>query len=207
MNKLRRIWQDKWFEQWFIRKENLLHVRFIEYAWILRHLIGEGSILDVGCGASFFPLLLALQGYDVTAIDTHAYDYDFPYYKFIQADGATFSSEEKFDAVTIVSSLEHFGIQQNRNINHDVKTIGNLKSLMRYGGRLYVTIPFGRKHIGRSLRVYNQKRVDMLFPEIIKQEYFIREGGFWKKSDEETVAKLPYTMPPNGLTCIVARRS
>ena len=206
--KTRRIWQDTWFESWFVRKNELLHCRFIEYAWILRHLNLqlEGSILDVGCGASFFPLMLALQGYDVTALDSHQFDYGFDSYKFIQGDASRVKLPKKHDRIIMISSLEHFGLQRTqRDLNTDFKAIRNLTQYLENDGQWLITVPFGVESIHGQYRVYTQKRLDNLFPNIVEQEYFIRENMSWVKSTREIAEKVVF--PGAGdmtVTCLVA---
>lgn len=208
---MKRIWQDGWFEEWFKRKNELLHCRFIEYAWILRHLglTHEVAILDVGCGASFFPLMLALQGFDVTAVDRHPFDYGFKYYNFIQGDAATIKLKRKYDRITMISSLEHYGLQRkNPKLNHDLKTINNLTKYLKDNGLWIITVPFGKDTIFEGFRVYNQQRLNNLFPKIIKQEYFIRENGFWNKSTRKETENVVHKKGEGDLTitCLVAKK-
>lgn len=206
---MKQILQDTWFKQWFIRKNEILHARFIEYAWILRHLnLEEGDILDVGCGASFFPLMLALQGYNVTAIDARNFNYQFPFYTFIQSEASKFKSNKKFDRITIGSSLEHFGIQQLwKKLDEDHKSIKNLRLCLKPNGYFLVTIPYGIENVLPSWRVYNQKRINELFPDILKQEYFKREGNFLVKAPKEEVETIKHEKagPLPAITCLMAR--
>ncbi len=208
--KQKRIWQDTWFESWFVRKNELLHCRFIEYAWILRHLdLSEGgTVLDVGCGASFFPLMLALQGYDVTALDSHPFDYGFDSYKFIQGDASVVKLPQKYDRIIMISALEHFGLQgKKRDLNTDIKTIYNLNQYLEDDGTWIITVPFGVERIHEQCRVYTQKRLDKLFPNIIKQEYFIRENQVWVKSTREETEEVVFSGPGDlTVTCLVAKK-
>lgn len=205
----KRIFQDVWFEKWFLKKDELLNERFIEYAWVLRHLnLDRGSILDVGCGASYFPLLLSLQGFDVTALDTHNFDYGFPYYKFIQGDASSVKLDRKFDRITMISTLEHIGTQQQPyDKTRDSKTITNLGNYLKPNGLWLVTVPFGKEKYLPQWRVYTQRRLNKLFPNIVKQEYFIREVKFWRKTRREEVEKLDHPRGPSiAITCFVAKR-
>lgn len=209
--KQKRIWQDTWFESWFVRKGELLHCRFIEYAWILRHLDLpiEGKILDVGCGASFFPLMLALQGYDVTAVDSHPFDYGFDSYKFIQGDASVVKLPQKYDRIILISALEHFGLQRNpRDLNTDIKAIRNLTQYLEDDGKWIITVPFGKEKTDNSqFRVYTQERLDMIFPRIEKQKYFIRENKGWVKSTREETEKVVFPGPGDlTVTCLVAKK-
>jgi len=210
--ELKRIWQDTWFESWFVRKNELLHCRFIEYAWVLRHLglPDGGTILDVGCGGSFMPLMLALQGFDVTAFDLRPYDYGFKHYKFIQGDAATAKLPQKYDRIMMISALEHFGLQhKERDLNHDLKTIRNLTKYLKDDGLWLITVPFGKgkKKESAQYRVYTQQRLNKLFPKIVKQEYFVRDADVWLKSSRKETENIvfPETVDLT-VTCLVAKK-
>jgi len=206
--KQKKIWQDTWFRSWFVRKGELLHCRFIEYAWILRHLDLplEGTVLDVGSGASFFPLMLAIQGYNVTALDRHPFDYGFDSYKFIQGDASEVKLPQKYGRIIMVSALEHFGLQrENRDLDLDIKAIRNLAQYLEDDGKWNITVPFGVESIHGQNRVYTQKRLDKLFPNIIKQEYFIRENQTWVKSTRDETEKVVFSGPGDlTVTCLEA---
>ncbi|NIV16137.1 MAG: methyltransferase domain-containing protein, partial [Aliifodinibius sp.] len=83
------------------------------------------AILDVGCGASYLPLLLSTFGHSVTALDSHNMDFGFPQYKFVQADALTAEFEHTFDYIIMLSSLEHIGVMDEKDPYKDIKTIEN----------------------------------------------------------------------------------
>jgi len=212
LKKINKIYQDDWFEQWFTRKDDgFLRCRFIEYAWIMRHLnLTEGSILDSGCGASYFPLMLALQGFKVTATDYNNYDYGFKYYDFVQGDSATVNLENRmFDRITMISSLEHYGIQHMEyDPDKDFKVIKHLEKYLKPNGQWIITVPFGKEKLLSSWHVYNQKRLDKLFPRIVAQDYFIREGEYWKKVPLKKIENIEYFRGKGSptVTCLVANK-
>lgn len=207
--KVKKIFQDEWFEEWFTRRDDgFLACRFIEYAWILRHIdLDKGSILDSGCGASCLPLLLALHGFDVVGTDLNNYDYKFGFYEFVQGDSTVVDlGRRRFDRITMISSLEHYGIQQIEEEDADFKAVNNLGKYLKHDGLWLVTVPYGKEMLMRNWRIYNQKRLERLFPRIIKQEYFIRDGQFWVKTTREEVENIEHKlrMGANTVTCLVA---
>ena len=208
---MKTIYQDVWFQQWMTRKDEILSCRFIEYAWVLRHLGVTGcSILDVGCGASWFPLLLALQGYDVTATDLHNFDYKFPYYRFVQSEVTTFTSDKHFDYITVVSTMEHFGIQQQPlGTEEDRKAIHNLNTFLDDDGIFLVTVPYGHETMLPEWRVYTQERLASIFPRIHTQDYFIRDGNYLVKCSREQAAQTVHRRgeATAGLTCFTAGKA
>jgi len=85
--------------------------RVFEYPWAaerLRRVLGpiEGKkILDIGSGISPLPVYLARHGAEVTCIDTHPVG--LPGVKSIELDAREWHCQEKFDAITCISTAEH----------------------------------------------------------------------------------------------------
>jgi SAM-dependent methyltransferase len=216
-NDMKRIFQDTWFDEWFVRKEELLHERFIDYAWVLSNIepirVGWGekgvqyfhNILDAGCGGSFMPLLLATLGHEVTAIDAHPMDYQLPQYTFVQGNLTSFHLDQKFDYIYSLSTLEHVGVMNEKDPNKDFLAVVNLGSHLAHGGRMIITVPFGVPTTLNGWRVYDQKRLDLLFPYIEKQDYFIRDGFFWRKAPWAEACNAVHVQgePHRAITCLL----
>jgi len=85
--------------------------RVYEYPWAIEHLteslgaIKGKKILDIGSGISPLPVYLARHGAEVTCIDTHPVG--LPGVKSIEMDARKWRGQNKFDAITCISTAEH----------------------------------------------------------------------------------------------------
>lgn len=116
--------------------------RPVEYAFTLRALndAQPQRVLDVGSGRSAFPALLRTCGFVVTATD-NIRDYwprgMFNHHWHVVDDDILASRlpPASFDAVTCISVLEH--------ITRPVAAVAGMHRLLRAGGHLVLTTPFG----------------------------------------------------------------
>ena len=114
-----------------------------EYPWALeRAALPPGSrVLDAGCGDSIFPVHLAEQGHQVTAVDleftgTLGELHGVPI-EYLHADLTRLPLEERsFDAVFCISVIEHLPEEQVPTAMRE------LRRVLRPGGRLLLTTDF-----------------------------------------------------------------
>jgi len=155
--------------------------RFTEYLWVVKHLIKKGKILDVGCVESIFPQeLIKFKDLEVFGIDTRIYENT--KFKFYQADIRNTSFDDNyFDQITIISTLEHIGLLWYDNDVLDKKgdfnTITEVKRVLKAGGSVLVTIPFGKGGT-KWFRTYNSKKIQDLF-----SDFSIKELKFFSNDD------------------------
>ncbi len=114
-----------------------------EYPWALeRARLAPGSaLLDVGCGASIFPVYLAGEGHRVTALDLtppvglarlHGVDIG-----YVAGDmGRLPFASERFGAVFCISVIEHLGFGAMAD------ALAEMHRVLRPGGRLLLTTDF-----------------------------------------------------------------
>lgn len=117
--------------------------RTIEFRFALECLAGiPETVLDVGAGTTAWPSLLRGCGYTVTAID-NVRDY-WPdgmvnrhwHIEDVDITKAAKTTQQRFDAVTCISVLEH--------IEDHVTAVRNMAELLSPGGKLILTTPFSR---------------------------------------------------------------
>lgn len=161
-----------------------INERVIEYSWVYKNIadLENGRVLDVG----------AKEGLPITDMllenDNIVYAFD------INASGSirrgnliiergdirsTSYEENYFDAVIAVSTLEHIGVAGRYGISGedelgDFKAMREIFRILKPGGKVLVTVPYG---IGKSLplnRLYNAERINGIFNnfKIIKSTYF-----------------------------------
>lgn len=192
---------------WLLLKKE----RFVEYPWITSNIGSETGkkILDIGVGSSSFSLQLASLGHEVHAIDLEDsrekelkdFSTKIPSYHFLIADATKLLyGKAIFDCVLFVSSLEH--------ILEPEKAIFEAERVLKKGGLLLITVPYGIKKKGRNLDfyLYNKKSVDRLFKErnfkIIKKDYFTQISGNWLKSSEKKAENTTSGLVVNSIICL-----
>ncbi|WP_029332919.1 methyltransferase domain-containing protein [Exiguobacterium oxidotolerans] len=137
--------------------------------WIVREAKGE-DILDIGCSGGLVPILLGREGKCVTGIDvspeaiaeaTSALKEEAASVQsvvmFSETNIMSFSANRQFDTVLMTEVLEHIGEPE--------RVIQQAYTLVKPGGRLVVTVPFGVNDYADHKRTYYLKRlVEQLTP-------------------------------------------
>ena len=175
--------------------------RMIEYSFVIAKLVSltKGRLLDVGCVARLNPVpaTFASIGWEVYGIDMRQFKFTFPNFHFILGDVTkTDFPDNFFDAVSAVSTLEHIGLRGRYGITNydpegDAKALREIKRILRRGGRLLVTLPFGEGKRQATLnRVYNRDNLKELFSgwEIKDKIFYSQDSrGFWIPVVEEKI--------------------
>ncbi len=133
--------------------------RLIEYAWALRNLgLEQGRILDVGCCGTLFPIMLASLGYEVVGVDLKDYDFGHPNFKFIKGDlldplTVAELGERKFDAITLISTIEHVGVELRTEdtieLDADSRLLSVLRNHLVSAGVMLITTEYGKPKVRR----------------------------------------------------------
>jgi SAM-dependent methyltransferase len=179
----------------------LINERIVEYAVALRWLPESGRVLDVGCVTSRFPLQLAALGYDVWGVDVRPYPLTHRNFHFVQSDLFEWDTNERFDVITAISTIEHFGIGRwgdRREGGGDRLLLERLARLARPGGMLLASVPFGRPGLTPLHRVYDWESLGKLFSglPIRRYAFFRRDGRDWIPSTLEEAGAQPFDELP-----------
>ena len=136
--------------------------RIIEDPFVLSQVqkLPKGSkVLDFGCFSSMVPLQLASIGYRVTGIDLYNYPYTHPNFIFHNQDILDNKLKSKsYDCIYAISSLEHVGrgwYEKERKNATDVAVVEQFYRLLKPGGTLLVTLPFGKLIQTPYMKVYD----------------------------------------------------
>jgi hypothetical protein len=110
----------------------------------LHSLVPKGSkVLDIGSAESDFPLYLHASGFEVIPFDQREY----PLLPSVQGDAMKldhYFQPSTFDAITVISTLEHIGIGAYGDVRNSVtylSLIGLWKALLKPEGCMLITLP------------------------------------------------------------------
>jgi SAM-dependent methyltransferase len=113
--------------------------------------------------------------------------------------------EESFDLIWCISALEHFGMDNSIYTNQftldkemDVKAVEEMLRILRIGGTIYISVPFGRFEDHGWLRNYNKDRWQELLAVArpvthIDELYFkYSDEGGWRTVDPDELSDTGY---------------
>jgi O-antigen chain-terminating methyltransferase len=180
--------------------------RVVEIPWVLSRYSGEQRVLDVGPAYASFPYIRHLLGLGIA--DLHGLDLS-P----VSVRGMTVTRsdirempypDEWFPLINCISTLEHVGLDVSRyevnaseNAEGDVAALKEIKRVLARGGRLLITVPFGRRELERWYRQYDDKSWTALVREagLATQEQAVfgySEGGWARVDDIRELRKNAY---------------
>src|SRR2546423_5725668 len=133
---------------------------------VLLRLEPGARILDVGAAESTVALSLASLGYDVTALDVRPYPFSHPRLRSIVAAVQEWETNERFDAVVCLSTIEHIGLgaygQEGSGERSDLVAMERMHALTKPGGLLVLTTRFGEAGSDDFQRTYDREGLDEL---------------------------------------------
>jgi len=192
--------------------------RFTEYFWVLKNLEPSGTVLDVGCSESLFAQeLCKIDSLDVYGIDIREPEYP-PKFSFFKEDAtSTHFDDNFFDQITVISSIEHFGLEAygNKKLDPeaDHKTMQELRRILKNHGRVFVTVPFGQ---GKKsyYKKYDENSLRNLFDgfTIESLQFFKQTIVGWKETNSQNALMsgdsqyYPDLELPASIAVIVAKK-
>lgn len=178
-------------------------------------------VLDIASSESLLSHELSARGFKVVALDVR--DYHFKSKEVFFAQRSVMETRlpaEKFDAIILVSTIEHIVLRAYNQINveddADIRAITELKRILSPAGIIILTTPY----IGSNTfviwqnfeRLYNKDRLSKLIEDfdILTEEYFypnrIGKKIKWNQMDSEEIDKQQFFELP-GLACLVLRKT
>jgi len=178
--------------------------RFTEYTWVLKNLDISGKLLDIGCTESSFASKLSqIPTMEVFGVDIR--NIKNPSFTFFMEDITNTHFENNFfDQITIISTIEHIGLEgyknTNINFNADLDAMSEIKRILKSTGTLYLTTPFGKNQTN-WFRTYTSESLSNLLKgfNILKKQFFFQTETGWKETDEQTaslVSRAKYSTNP-----------
>ena len=194
--------------------------RIIEWSYVAGRIPdGPGDALDFGPGKSWLSMIAVNRGYRVTEVDLrdHAKLYVEPDIERKIGDiSGTALPAGRYDLVINCSSIEHVGLagrygEKTDRREGDLDAMSQLRSLLKPGGKMLLTLPVGTDSVFRPLhRVYGEERLPRLLEgwDIDHEEYWRKsEDNRWERAPRhEVIAAVP-RWDLYGLGCFTLRRA
>jgi SAM-dependent methyltransferase len=176
--------------------------RIVEYAFVYQkigHPQGK-RVLDFGCTESLLPIALATMGAKVVGVDLREYPFRHPNFTFKQGDFLKNEFDDNsFDVVVAVSAVEHCGLDvygSDRYEHGDLAMMRQFRRLLRPGGLLLLTVPFGRAYIDSERRMYDTEQLEELLDGWnVRDKHYYRRGSdtsYWLQCAEEECREAGY---------------
>lgn len=217
---LRNVLNDDALMQTFRAAERLspgygfrLDERVLEIPWALAHLTNQtGRLLDAGSSLNheFVLKARALANWKTTIVtlgpEGAAYWSLGVSYVFGDLRNLDFR-DEWFDAITCISTIEHVGMDNSMyadmadvarpgDTKDFMKAITELKRVLKPGGVLYVTFPFGKYENHGFFQQFDAALMDLLIDEFapahLNDTFFRYDPDGWKLSDRDTCSHCEY---------------
>ena len=159
----------------------------MEVPWTRQRVGAARRVLDVGCSTSDYLADLARTG---SHHDRHIYGLDPDAPQPIRNVGAVKGTivappfpPASFDLILCISTVEHIGLPiygQHEFPHGDVLAMRHVRRLLTPGGRLLLTVPFGRAQVNPWFRVYDRpglRRLTAGFRSLSASFYRLNPAG------------------------------
>lgn len=188
--------------------------RIVENPFIFEnlHRIKAGSIiLDIGYrGSTVIAELAALEKFQCYAIDIRK---PFKYLKTRIIRGSICKAPLKssfFDVVLAISTVEHIGLQEPYGDSEDRiadrVAVEEMIRILKTGGTLFITVPYGRAVSWCYFRVYNRASLRKLLSglKVEEEKYYARseDGKSWESCDRSQAEGVHSTELANAVALL-----
>ncbi len=145
--------------------------RIVEVPFVMQSLgaLAPGAnILDIGGGESTLGFSLASLGYLTTVVEPQGYPFTHPNLRVSLQALESGDVDERFDAVILLSTIEHFGIGHyaggpEPTMDADLEALRLIRTrLIKDEGILILTTPYGPAEVNDVERIYDNERLHRL---------------------------------------------
>ena len=129
-------------------------------------------------------------------------------FTFHKTDVFTWSPDQKFDIILLISVIEHFGSGDYGDLevlDADRQAVEKFSGWLSKNGQLIVTVPFGQAGLTKKHRIYDLKRLKYLFSKFnwVNHKYFQRIKENWVEKDAQDMENITsLELPPNGVALL-----
>ncbi len=188
--------------------------RIVEYPWLISKLPqGSGTLLDAGSALNFKPVIErpVLKEKTVHVVTLHPESNCFwqsgVSYEFADLRELPFK-DHYFDQIACISTLEHVGLNTEMYTSERVEVLqkgdytlaaGELWRVLKPGGRLYLTMPFGKACNLDWLQQFDAgmvaKLMELLRPREVSEVYYRYDASGWSVASADACRDAEYTAP------------
>lgn len=184
----------------------------IPYALAAAANLPEGStVMDVGANESLLSLSLASRGLRVLAIDPRGYPLSHPSLHVIREPVQLWRGpDEPVEAIFCVSTLEHLGVgayeQEPADLDLDRLVLDRFRSWLKPGGRLVLTVPYGKWKVDEFQRIYDSDRLEDLLKgwSVQDRQAYFHESPFVWTPVPSQIAGEPWAGEEPGVMLVTA---
>ena len=184
--------------------------RAVEFGWV-RHQLTGGDLLDAGSAlnheVTLDRVLPVVTSLTIVTLAPEAHSWPERGVRYLYQDlRALELADNSFDVATSISTLEHVGLDNSRYYDSDAPqgdpnrdaqaAVRELRRVVRPGGTLLVTVPFGAAWRNDWVRVFDGGELDALVasvePAAVQEWIFRRFPGGWQRVRREQSADAIY---------------
>lgn len=187
-----------------------LDERVVEYPWFISRVSQEkGKLLDAGSILNFGYILqhpkLQEKAITIVTLEPEANCYWQDRISYLFADLRDLPlKDDWFDEVVSLSTLEHIGMDNSiYSLNPEwrekktfdfLKAVSELKRVTKPGGKVYITVPYGKYTDFGWYQQFNAEMIDRMIdtfdPDKVIETYYCYESGGWSVSDKQYCQKF-----------------
>lgn len=191
-----------------------LDERVVEYPWVLSRIkeLPSGNLLDAGSTLNYRQVIefSGLKNKKLIIINLNPESDCFwqkeVSYVFGDIRKMPFK-EDYFDCINCISTLEHIGMdntihtkkqkdKEEKFFDFEKATI-ELKRVLKKGGRIFITVPFGKYQNFNNFQQFDSMRINRILevfnPQGHQINYYKYENGSWNISNEESCKNVEYS--------------
>ncbi len=191
---------------WLLYRAPKYFDRDLEYPWVIKHIdIKEGKLLDIGSTVGIMLKELLPQGLEIYCLDLNVRAKIDSSIKFSTGDvRSTDFKDNLFNTITCISTLEHVGVEGRYKVKKDefgdIKAMKEMLRILKPGGKLVLTVPYGAKDMLPFNKLYNKERLSELFKGYnLKVSEYLRFNSkykLWLSTTEADAATTDWNKEP-----------